>query len=305
MEFNEIIHSLARSETVPAEAVRAALADPSTFVDRTIPLLGRVAAGTSSEVEEDSLAILVHVLGEIGDERVFEPLMRVLALPPEDIGRLLDDVITMSLGNILISLAGDRASVLEESLADIDIDDFVRDAIFDAWTRLVLTGHVSREKARAFLSGYPIRVGLDSSDFGWSSWLDAVTILGFEEMRGFANEHLARESDSTSILDAPNVTFEDFEHELANTLADPERWKSGEKYQPFTGTIDELSGWYCYSEDYRQRRAEIDAMDAEEEFAFGTPYIADNPFRDIGRNDPCPCGSGKKFKKCCLTKSQA
>ncbi|MGH7271990.1 MAG: SEC-C metal-binding domain-containing protein [Polyangiaceae bacterium] len=20
----------------------------------------------------------------------------------------------------------------------------------------------------------------------------------------------------------------------------------------------------------------------------------------IGRNDPCPCGSGKKFKKCCV-----
>ena len=25
-----------------------------------------------------------------------------------------------------------------------------------------------------------------------------------------------------------------------------------------------------------------------------------NPFKQIGRNDPCPCGSGKKFKKCCL-----
>ena len=22
----------------------------------------------------------------------------------------------------------------------------------------------------------------------------------------------------------------------------------------------------------------------------------------IGRNDPCPCGSGKKYKKCCLEK---
>ena len=22
----------------------------------------------------------------------------------------------------------------------------------------------------------------------------------------------------------------------------------------------------------------------------------------IGRNDPCPCGSGKKYKKCCLMK---
>ena len=25
-----------------------------------------------------------------------------------------------------------------------------------------------------------------------------------------------------------------------------------------------------------------------------------NPSRTVGRNDPCPCGSGKKFKKCCL-----
>jgi preprotein translocase subunit SecA len=25
---------------------------------------------------------------------------------------------------------------------------------------------------------------------------------------------------------------------------------------------------------------------------------AANPFAGVGRNDPCPCGSGKKFKKC-------
>ncbi len=25
---------------------------------------------------------------------------------------------------------------------------------------------------------------------------------------------------------------------------------------------------------------------------------ARNPMRDVGRNDPCPCNSGKKFKKC-------
>jgi SEC-C motif len=24
----------------------------------------------------------------------------------------------------------------------------------------------------------------------------------------------------------------------------------------------------------------------------------------VGRNDPCPCGSGKKYKKCCLEKDQ-
>ncbi len=25
--------------------------------------------------------------------------------------------------------------------------------------------------------------------------------------------------------------------------------------------------------------------------------------KKVGRNEPCPCGSGKKYKKCCLNKS--
>jgi hypothetical protein len=25
----------------------------------------------------------------------------------------------------------------------------------------------------------------------------------------------------------------------------------------------------------------------------------------IGRNEPCPCGSGKKYKKCCLQRDEA
>jgi preprotein translocase subunit SecA len=24
--------------------------------------------------------------------------------------------------------------------------------------------------------------------------------------------------------------------------------------------------------------------------------------KKVARNDPCPCGSGKKYKKCCLNK---
>jgi preprotein translocase subunit SecA len=28
------------------------------------------------------------------------------------------------------------------------------------------------------------------------------------------------------------------------------------------------------------------------------PAFATNPYAGVGRNDPCPCGSGKKFKKC-------
>ena len=38
--------------------------------------------------------------------------------------------------------------------------------------------------------------------------------------------------------------------------------------------------------------------DEDWEDAAPEPYI--NPLRHVGRNDPCPCGSGKKFKNCHL-----
>jgi uncharacterized protein YecA (UPF0149 family) len=40
-----------------------------------------------------------------------------------------------------------------------------------------------------------------------------------------------------------------------------------------------------------------------------TPVQANSPaasrYAGVGRNDPCPCGSGKKFKKCCLGRACA
>ena len=33
--------------------------------------------------------------------------------------------------------------------------------------------------------------------------------------------------------------------------------------------------------------------------------LARSETRPAGRNDPCPCGSGKKFKRCCLGVSAA
>ncbi|MGI9038741.1 MAG: preprotein translocase subunit SecA [Gemmatimonadota bacterium] len=39
------------------------------------------------------------------------------------------------------------------------------------------------------------------------------------------------------------------------------------------------------------------ARDIPDAQAVGTA-VADDEYADVGRNDPCPCGSGKKFKKC-------
>src|SRR4051812_29351116 len=33
--------------------------------------------------------------------------------------------------------------------------------------------------------------------------------------------------------------------------------------------------------------------------------MTDSPLQKVGRNDLCPCGSGRKYKKCCLPAQQA
>ena len=69
---------------------------------------------------------------------------------------------------------------------------------------------------------------------------------------------------------------------------------------------EELSQWYCFRPEClaeAERRLQLrEVLSAEgelyEELWGHVPAV--NPHRDVGRNAPCPCGSGKKFKKCCM-----
>ena len=90
------------------------------------------------------------------------------------------------------------------------------------------------------------------------------------------------------------MEYEDSRGDLEHALAHPEApWQSpavGE-FAPFDDTIKEVSSWYAFSPEYLERKNA-----APHEFGLGEP--ASNPYRAVGRNDSCPCGSGKKFKKC-------
>lgn len=49
-------------------------------------------------------------------------------------------------------------------------------------------------------------------------------------------------------------------------------------------------------------QAGVDISDRDKAEAFAAKYLAglSNVKNKVGRNDSCPCGSGKKYKKCCL-----
>jgi hypothetical protein len=61
--------------------------------------------------------------------------------------------------------------------------------------------------------------------------------------------------------------------------------------------IDDRQKRWAEEEERRQQRESVDATRNDDALFQGT-YMRDMP--KVGRNDPCPCGSGRKYKKCCL-----
>lgn len=57
----------------------------------------------------------------------------------------------------------------------------------------------------------------------------------------------------------------------------------------------------CRERGEAKNRGEyIKPIDLDSTNPFNIPYV--RAMDKVGRNDDCPCGSGRKFKKCCLNK---
>jgi hypothetical protein len=110
---------------------------------------------------------------------------------------------------------------------------------------------------------------------------------------------LVKKAFDRGFIDRHVLGFGHFEDNLRRGIECPDepRRLNDRDSTLFGDTIDELSEWYCFSEQYR---ADQERCRREAEANRARSPRLENPFRGVGRNDPCPCGSGKKFKKCCL-----
>jgi tetratricopeptide (TPR) repeat protein len=74
--------------------------------------------------------------------------------------------------------------------------------------------------------------------------------------------------------------------------------------------IMDYGNYYRVDQDLRDFKAGVYEVYAEAALELGKDLepmarpAAPAKRLKIGRNDPCPCGSGKKYKKCCLSKEQ-
>jgi preprotein translocase subunit SecA len=85
---------------------------------------------------------------------------------------------------------------------------------------------------------------------------------------------------------------------------------SNKHYDLVDDMISDLASWSCFKEPQEFVRefdeAEIeDDFESEEDIIWhsrseGT-FVRETP--KVGKNEPCPCGSGRKYKKCCMNKN--
>lgn len=273
-----LVEALSAAEYLPAAELRKAVAAPDSIADEVLRVLaGPVDRAEVSEADANLLFYGLHVLAAARDTRAFAPLVRLLHQDGDTLDALLGDAVTITLARILVSVFDGDAAPLHTLLLDSTLDDLVRNEAFAALTFLTQTGRVDRQATHDLLVRFDDKRVAVEGDIGWVGWEETIALLGLRDLapRSAAARKDGRLTDEFS--DAPwfRTTLRQAEAKPDDLARfDPRRY----------GTIDDPVADLAWT-----------AEDA------GQPVR--NPFKDVGRNDPCPCGSGKKFKKCCLDKA--
>jgi uncharacterized protein len=279
---------------LPREAMRWALDHWDEAAPGLLGVLERYADGADRSEEAAGAAFFIlHLAGERRETRAFAPLCRLLR-DAEALEEVLGDGVTTTLSRILISAYDGDLEALKGVIEAEGADEYARAGALEVLAYLAATGRVAREEAEAYLLRLHDALRPQHESFVWSGWVLAVGLLGLEAL-----SDVVRRAFERGLIDPTVMGYEHFREDLRRTLADPERM-AGFRYDniaPLEDAVGELSRWYAFSdgaERDRARRSQVTAFDPPPR---GPAF---NPYKHVGRNDPCPCGSGKKFKKCCL-----
>jgi hypothetical protein len=269
------VAALSSATYLPRQALTDALRSPETVADEVLRVLERAADGHDLDEADGNLLFWgLHALAGSRDTRVFAPLMRLLREDGENLDALLGDAVPETLARIVASVFDGDAGLLHARILDSTTDALVRNELFAALTFLTWKGRLERAQTRDLLVRFDEKGVAVEGDPGWGGWEETIALLGFREL---ATRYEAARKDGR-ITDACGdaVWFRATLRQAEARPGDPDRFDPGRH-----GTLDDPVAALAWT-----------AEDA------GQPLR--NPFKDVGRNDPCPCGSGKKFKKCCL-----
>ncbi len=181
----EIVHGLETTRWRVDATLRRAVGHAAEIAPAVIGLVEKAAAGVYLIPKQENLLFWgIHVLAAARRTELYRPLLGLLRQCEEDqLDRVVGDVITETLRGIVISVCDGDAGPLVEACADQNVDSYARWSLIDALARLAFDGTIARETAVKFLDRFEREPLAEPGDDAWQGWLDAVSLLGLEDMR--------------------------------------------------------------------------------------------------------------------------
>lgn len=226
----------------------------------------------------------LFLLAEFKETKAFQLALNILELHEDSIDLLLGDCLTEDYPNILASLYDGNLNAVKTVIENPGIYEFARDAVIRSLLVLVLESKLEKETVLEYFE-----LLLYNDIFRNDKLQMGLLIASIMKLRP-TDIRLHDKVKETFNMGLVDETIIDFKYFIDNV---PPRGDSNilEKYYGgIKSTVECMSWWHCFQED--------------DEFEDTQSYVREinMPIRvtKIGRNHPCPCGSGKKYKKCCL-----
>lgn len=285
----------------PLEAMQAAIEQREAITPKLLHVLEMVAEDPAAWASRKDYMVheyALFLLAQFREKRAYPLIEKLFSAPEDTLYDLFGDTVTESLGQILGSVYNGDPTLLERLVEDEKVEEFVRSSVIQAFLVLEHTGQMPRAQVVAYLKSlFDGRLPRDES-YAWCALADAVVNLPAPEL-----VEDVRRAFNLDLFDPCYLTLEIFEEDLLEyNLAD------SDKYCVITDAIGEMEWWAAFHPEDSEPVGfqDTEAPLPEPPYAYSPAgehnYDLSKPFvrePKIGRNEPCPCGSGMKYKKCC------
>ena len=287
MQLQTILRELKNYDrTFPRRAVQAAIASQEEITPELLSILEYTKQNAERLAVRTRPAYMGHIyalflLAQFREERAYPLIVDLCTVPSETISELLGDMITEDLNRILASVSGGDPTLMKTLVPNEAVNEWARCAALGGITTLVAQGAHSREDALAYFQSLlrerPIQ---QDQDIVWSAVVDECADLYpdvvYEDIKQAYADNLV-DPMFIGLNDVDDVLARDKEAVLAEL-------KTNHTYTYIDDTIEEMEGWAAFRPSQPRQPRQVTELVQRE---------------TVGRNDPCPCGSGRKYKHCC------
>lgn len=241
----------------------------------------------------------IHILPLIKNNESFELLLDIIRYHEDD----LSDWVTEDVTSLLVAFGEEFIEPIKEFTNDETLETFVRSAAASALAALAKKFPLHQDDIKQHLTKL-----LKTTQDGTFAGLVADDLASFHDPSVMPDIHTAFED---GIIDDPFVKEDELEDVINGVFSDMDAAdfirNTEDPLNHFSReNIEHLHkiNFEEGDEDDDEFEDEIDSV-LKDDYSEPAMKEIKSKEKKIGRNDPCPCGSGKKYKKCCMGKEKS